>query len=65
MPLNPFQLGEEVVEQFQRYLLTYFPIADRRLEEQVRAALWLYSTNICLVGQASRLSVLRRGAVES
>lgn len=39
MPLNPFQLGEEVVEQFQRYLLTYFPIADRRLEEQVKAAL--------------------------
>lgn len=34
MPLNPFQLGEEVVEQFQRYLLTYFPIADRRLQEQ-------------------------------
>ena len=29
MPLNPIQLGEQVIKQFQRYLLTYFPIADR------------------------------------
>ncbi len=36
MSLNPIAFGEHVVEQFQRYLLTYFPIADRRLEEQVR-----------------------------
>ncbi len=36
MSLNPIAFGEHVVEQFQRYLLTYFPIADPRLEEQVR-----------------------------
>ncbi len=39
MSLNPIAFGEHVVEQFQRYLLTYFPIADPRLEEQVRAHL--------------------------
>ncbi len=39
MSLNPIAFGEHVVEQFQRYLLTYFPIADRWLEEQVRAHL--------------------------
>ncbi len=36
MSLNPIQFGEHVVEQFQRYLLTYFPIADRGMEAQVR-----------------------------
>ncbi|MGD9498200.1 MAG: DEAD/DEAH box helicase [Armatimonadota bacterium] len=39
MSLNPIAFGEHVVEQFQRYLLTYFPIADQRLEAQVRAHL--------------------------
>ena len=37
MSLNPIQFGEDVLEQFTRYLLTYFPIADKRIEEQVRA----------------------------
>ena len=36
MSLNPIQFGEHVVEQFQRYLLTYFPIADADMEAQVR-----------------------------
>ena len=31
MSLNPIAFGEHVVEQFQRYLLTYFPIADQRM----------------------------------
>lgn len=39
MSLNPIAFGEHVMEQFQRYLLTYFPIADQRLEAQVRAHL--------------------------
>ncbi|MGI5818748.1 MAG: DEAD/DEAH box helicase [Armatimonadota bacterium] len=39
MSLNPIAFGEHVVEQFQRYLLTYFPIADRRLESQVEGHL--------------------------
>ena len=39
MALNPFALGEQVIDQFHRYLMTYFPIADRRLEDQVREAL--------------------------
>jgi len=39
MSLNPIAFGEHVVEQFQRYLLTYFPIADQRMEAQVRAHL--------------------------
>lgn len=37
MSLNPIQFGEDVIDQFTRYLLTYFPIADTRIEEQVRA----------------------------
>lgn len=36
MSLNPIQFGEHVVEQFHRYLMTYFPIADARMEAQVR-----------------------------
>ena len=36
MSLNPIQFGEDVLSQFTRYLLTYFPIADKRIEEQVR-----------------------------
>lgn len=39
MSFNPIALGEQVVEQFHRYLMTYFPLADPRLEEQVKAAL--------------------------
>jgi len=39
MPSNPIQLGEQVVEHFHRYLRTYFPIADQRIERQVNAAL--------------------------
>jgi ATP-dependent helicase YprA (DUF1998 family) len=37
--LNPVHFGHEVVEQFGRYLRTTFPIADARMEEQVRDAL--------------------------
>ncbi len=37
--MNPIQLGEQVVEHFHRYLRTYFPIADQRIERQVNAAL--------------------------
>lgn len=36
MTLNPVQFGAEVIDQFGRYLMTTFPIADRGMEEQVR-----------------------------
>lgn len=36
MSLNPVQFGTEVIDQFGRYLMTTFPIADREMEEQVR-----------------------------
>ncbi|MBN1947324.1 MAG: DEAD/DEAH box helicase [Bradymonadales bacterium] len=39
MTLNPVQFGTEVIDQFGRYLMTTFPIADRDMEEQVRAFL--------------------------
>ncbi len=39
MSLNPVQFGTEVVDQFGRYLMTTFPIADPRMERQVREAL--------------------------
>lgn len=39
MSLNPVQFGTEVVDQFGRYLMTTFPIADPRMEQQVREAL--------------------------
>ncbi len=39
MPMNPIQLGEQVVEHFHRYLRTYFPISDRRIEQQLIDAL--------------------------
>jgi len=39
MSLNPVQFGNEVIDQFGRYLLTTFPIADERMEQQVRKAL--------------------------
>ncbi len=34
--LNPVHFGNEVIDQFGRYLMTTFPIADRGLEEEVR-----------------------------
>jgi len=34
--LNPVQFGTEVIDQFGRYLLTTFPIADRSMAAQVR-----------------------------
>jgi len=34
--LNPVQFGTEVIDQFGRYLMTTFPIADPGMEEQVR-----------------------------
>lgn len=34
---NPVRFGSEVVDQFGRYLMTTFPIADERIEAQVRA----------------------------
>ena len=37
--LNPVQFGRDVIDQFGRYLLTSFPIADERMETQVRDAL--------------------------
>lgn len=37
--LNPVQFGRDVIDQFGRYLLTSFPIADERMEAQVRDAL--------------------------
>lgn len=33
---NPVHFGREVIDQFGRYLMTTFPIADERLEGQVR-----------------------------
>ena len=36
MSLNPVQFGAEVIDQFGRYLMTTFPIADQAMEEQVR-----------------------------
>ncbi len=39
MSLNPIQFGKHVIDQFGRYLLTTYPIADARLEEQVRKQL--------------------------
>ncbi len=36
MSLNPVQFGKDVIDQFGRYLLTTFPIADERLARQVR-----------------------------
>lgn len=39
MSLNPVQFGTEVIDQFGRWLLTTFPIADRNLEAQVKEQL--------------------------
>ena len=36
MSLNPVQFGTEVIDQFGRYLMTTFPIADPEMERQVR-----------------------------
>lgn len=36
MSLNPVQFGAEVIDQFGRYLMTTFPIADQDMEAQVR-----------------------------
>ena len=36
MSLNPIQTGKEVIDQFGRYLLTTFPIAQPELEEQFK-----------------------------
>ena len=36
MSLNPVQFGTEVIDQFGRYLMTTFPIADPDMEAQVR-----------------------------
>ena len=36
MSLNPVQFGTEVIDQFRRYLMTTFPIADPEMEKQVR-----------------------------
>ncbi|MFH1532056.1 MAG: DEAD/DEAH box helicase [Pseudomonadota bacterium] len=36
MSLNPVQFGSEVIDQFGRYLLTTFPIADEAMEKQVK-----------------------------
>ena len=39
MALNPIQFTREVVEEFRRYQLTAFPIADPRLAAQASALL--------------------------
>lgn len=39
MSLNPIQFGKDVVDQFGRYLLTTFPVADPRLQAQLREGL--------------------------
>lgn len=39
MSLNPVQFGTQVVDQFGRYLLSQFPIADQALEKQIKAHL--------------------------
>ncbi|MFZ5786791.1 MAG: DEAD/DEAH box helicase, partial [Acidobacteriota bacterium] len=36
MSLNPVHFGAEVIDQFGRYLMTTFPIADHDMETQVR-----------------------------
>jgi len=36
MSLNPVQFARDVIDQFGRYLLTTFPVADERLAAQVR-----------------------------
>lgn len=36
MTLNPVQFGSQVVDQFGRYLLTNFPIADKDLNDQFK-----------------------------
>jgi very-short-patch-repair endonuclease len=36
MSLNPVQFGKDVIDQFGRYLLTTFPVADERLSQQIR-----------------------------
>ncbi len=39
MTLNPIQFGKDVIDQFGRYLLTTFPLADPELGEQFRRGL--------------------------
>lgn len=39
MSLNPMQAGKQVVDQFGRYILTSFPVADQNLERQFKEAL--------------------------
>ncbi len=39
MSLNPIQFGKDVIDQFGRYLLTTFPVADPELAEQLRRGL--------------------------
>lgn len=39
MSLNPVQFGKTVIDQFGRYLLTTFPIADADMAAQVKDAL--------------------------
>jgi len=39
MPLNPVQFGKDVIDQFGRYLLTTFPVADPRLRQQFKEGL--------------------------
>jgi len=36
MSLNPVQFGTQVIDQFGRYLLSQFPIAGLKLEEQIK-----------------------------
>jgi len=36
MSLTPVQFGAEVIDQFGRFLMTSFPIADPDMEAQVR-----------------------------
>ncbi len=36
MSLNPVQFGTEVIDQFGRYLMTTFPIADKSMAAQVK-----------------------------
>jgi hypothetical protein len=42
MSLNPVQFGAEVIDQFGRFLMTSFPIADPDMEAQVREHLRLF-----------------------
>ena len=39
MALNPIQFAGQVIEEFRRYQLTAFPIADPRLAIQASALL--------------------------